>query len=248
MEWHTKRFRRERDLERERQQHRRFRGRSPPRRRSRSPRGRSVRVSFEAGADADAAMGSPLLSPEVTPKNCSQTGMAAAGGSGSSVKRKKRRSAGTKSREEENELLLTIMASVLQSSPPDQSDVSTIDGDDGKLHYYQGLHDIAALFLINLESPSLTSLVLSRLAHTHLRDAMRSNFTALHAAIRLTFMPLLQGLDPEVHDYIVVSEMDNSCVFALSWILSWFGHDVLDVHVASRLADFFIASHALMPM
>jgi len=36
--------------------------------------------------------------------------------------------------------------------------------------------------------------------------------------------------------------------FALSWIITWFSHDVRDTALVKRLFDFFIVSHPLMPV
>ena len=155
-------------------------------------------------------------------------------------------------RNEEQELLLSIISSVLRSPPTEYHreglGVAENDSDDHKLHYFNGLHNIAALCLINIESPALTSLLLKQLAHTNLRDAMRYNTSSLHAVLRLTFLPLLQGIDTEVHDHIMKRNMEISCTFALSWATTWFGQEILDIEVASRLFDFFLVSHALMPM
>ena len=150
-------------------------------------------------------------------------------------------------REGEQAVLLNIIITVLRSTPPQEENNILSRGKDNRLHYYQGLHDIVALFLINLESPSLTSLIVGRLCQSHLRDPMRSDFTAMEAGMRITFMPLLNVVDSSLHDHIIKSGVDlETCIF--SWILTWFSHDFLNVEVASRLLDLFLASHALMPI
>lgn len=37
-------------------------------------------------------------------------------------------------------------------------------------------------------------------------------------------------------------------VFALSWLITWYGHVLTDFHHTLRLFDFFLASHPLMPV
>lgn len=37
-------------------------------------------------------------------------------------------------------------------------------------------------------------------------------------------------------------------IFALSWLITWFGHVLLDFRHVVRLYDFFLACHPLMPI
>jgi len=136
-------------------------------------------------------------------------------------------------------LILNIITAVLRSVPEGE--------EKSRLHYFQGLHDVAALFLINLESPSLTSLVMKRLCHLHFRDAMRPNFKKVQIILQAVITPLLEIVDRELHDYIIHGGTDDSSVFALSWILTWFAHDIQNFDVVSRLFDVFLVSHPLFP-
>lgn len=36
--------------------------------------------------------------------------------------------------------------------------------------------------------------------------------------------------------------------FSLSWLITWFSHDIADADIVCRLFDFFMASHPIMPM
>jgi hypothetical protein len=118
--------------------------------------------------------------------------------------------------------------------------------EDDRYKYYQGLSDVAALLLINLESPSLTSLVLGQLAQWHMRDAMRSSTTSIETAVQLSFYPLLKKADSALYSHI------SSCLeipsFCLPWIQGCFCQQLVDIRVASRLMDVFLVSHAMMPM
>lgn len=91
---------------------------------------------------------------------------------------------------------------------------------------------------------TLASQVLRQLSHSHFRDAMRSNFNQLNAALRLVIMPLTAAFDSELHSHLYDCEMEP--FFALSWIITWFSHDVRDTAVVKRLFDFFLVSHPLM--
>jgi TBC1 domain family member 20 len=119
-----------------------------------------------------------------------------------------------------------------------------------KLSYYQGYHDIACIFLSTLGGTSrgmtMPSECLYQVSQFQLRDPMQNNFMPLQTAIRLTLFPLLAYFDRDVHDVLLSCDMEP--FFALSWIITWFAHDVRDTDVVKRLFDAFIVSHPLMPL
>lgn len=142
--------------------------------------------------------------------------------------------------------------------------------DAEKPRYYQGYHDVASIFLCTLggggalasspfmEDPSSVSAiasavgldlpraVLAQVSASHFRDAMQSNFLQLQTAIRLLLMPLICYFDPEVHDFLYACDMEP--YFALSWIITWFSHDIRDTALVKRIFDAFIVSHPLLPI
>lgn len=143
-----------------------------------------------------------------------------------------------------------------------------------KLRYYQGYHDVSCIILSVLGGettvpPSdmdkhpktvqamatktaqamgldLPSEVLAKLSHSHFVDLMKDNFEHLTKALRLIVFPLMACLDPEVHQHLLDCDMEP--FFCLSWIITWFSHDVRDTAVVKRLFDFFIVSHPIMPV
>ena len=143
---------------------------------------------------------------------------------------------------QEQKILFNIMLSILRTEAAPSEYFS-----DDRYHYYRGLQDLTALFVINLESPSLTSLVLTKLSPTHLRDALRNDKTVLDTAIYLCFMPLLEMVDSSLHAHLMNVGMTMPS-FCRQWIACWFAQDVPDVQVASRLMDVFLVSHPLMPI
>jgi len=92
----------------------------------------------------------------------------------------------------------------------------------------------------------LPSSVLLQVSRCHFRDYMRSNFASVSAALRLIMMPLIAVLDPEVHSKLIAVDMEP--FFAISWIITWFSHDVRDTDLVKRLFDAFLVSHPLMPV
>lgn len=145
---------------------------------------------------------------------------------------KTKRSATTREQEEQH-LLAHVILSVLNEH-------------NGNLHYYQGFHDLSALVIINMEDCGLASCVLQNIGLSHLRDAMNSDFKQLMTMIKMTLFPLIAFIDSELHDYLIASEVEP--FFCLSWIITWFCHDVRDIGRASRYFDAFVASHPLLPL
>jgi len=141
-----------------------------------------------------------------------------------------------------------------------------VSEEDDELRYYQGFHDVASVFLSSLGGGSsgptassspleqiassmgldLPSKVLGQVAKSHFRDAMRSSFMQLQSALRLVLFPLLARFDAEVHAHLYYCDMEP--FFALSWVITWFSHDIRDTALVKRLFDAFIVSHPLFPL
>jgi hypothetical protein len=146
-----------------------------------------------------------------------------------------------------------------------------MDAVDDRLRYYQGYHDVASIFLAVLGggvrrrgnvSPNtdsepidsivaslgldLPSMVLGQVSHSHFRDAMKSSFVQLQAVLRLVLFPLIAAFDPEVHSYLLYCDMEP--FFAISWVITWFSHDIRDTELVKRLFDAFIVSHPLFSL
>lgn len=147
---------------------------------------------------------------------------------------------------------------------------------DSKLRYYQGYHDVASVFLSTLdegklESPSSTktartknvskdsvkhiassmglglcSSVLTQISKSHFGDAMKTDFLQLRTTIQLVWMPLLNHFDQEIHEFLYACEMEP--FFLLSWIITWFSHDIHDTSLVKRLFDVFLVSHPMFPL
>lgn len=116
-----------------------------------------------------------------------------------------------------------------------------------KLHYYQGLHELAGVLMYNLTDQDLTLSVLRRICQSHLRDALREDFDGLSWLLSYIVPPLIEMFDEEVFQFLVESEVSiSNCV--LPWIITWFAHDVKDAQVASRLVDAFLCAHPLFPV
>ncbi|XP_035487948.1 TBC1 domain family member 20 isoform X1 [Scophthalmus maximus] len=115
---------------------------------------------------------------------------------------------------------------------------------NSQLHYYQGYHDIVVTFLLVLGERLATALV-EKLSTHHLRDFMDPTMDNTKHILNY-LMPIIERVNPEVHDFMQQAEVGT--VFALSWLITWFGHVLSDFRHVVRLYDFFLACHPLMPI
>ncbi|XP_052445175.1 TBC1 domain family member 20 [Carassius gibelio] len=113
-----------------------------------------------------------------------------------------------------------------------------------QLHYYQGYHDIVVTFLLVLGERLATALV-EKLSTHHLRDFMDPTMDNTKHILNY-LMPIIERVNPEVYDFMQQAEVGT--IFALSWLITWFGHVLSDFRHVVRLYDFFLACHPLMPI
>lgn len=114
----------------------------------------------------------------------------------------------------------------------------------GSMHYFQGLHDIAAVLLYNLGETVITTAVLQRLCRSHFREALADDdFLSLLAFLKATVLPLLLMIDPELHDVLACEEVMLPSL-VLPWVITWCIHDIADPQVSSRLVDAFLCGHS----
>ncbi|XP_066526885.1 TBC1 domain family member 20 [Hoplias malabaricus] len=133
-------------------------------------------------------------------------------------------------REGLQEELIDIILRVLQKNP--------------QLHYYQGYHDIVVTFLLVLGERLATALV-EKLSTHHLRDFMDPTMDNTNHILNY-LMPIIEQVNPEVYDFMQQAHVGT--IFALSWLITWFGHVLSDFRHVVRLYDFFLACHPLMPI
>ncbi|KAJ7365036.1 hypothetical protein OS493_007677 [Desmophyllum pertusum] len=112
------------------------------------------------------------------------------------------------------------------------------------LHYYQGYHDVAVTLLL-VVGEDLATALLEQMSLHQLRDFMEG--TMEKTTKMLAFLhPIIEEADPELDDFLIRSEVGQ--VFALSWLITWYGHVLKDFATIVRLYDFFLATHPLMPV
>ncbi|XP_022523749.2 TBC1 domain family member 20 [Astyanax mexicanus] len=131
-------------------------------------------------------------------------------------------------REVLQEQLIDIILDVLRRNP--------------QLHYYQGYHDIVVTFLLVVGERMAIAMV-ETLSNHHLRDFMDPTMDSTKHILNY-LMPILEQVDPELHGFMLRAEVGT--IFALSWLITWYGHVLSEFRHILRLYDFFLASHPLM--
>lgn len=128
------------------------------------------------------------------------------------------------------EQLIDIILDVLKRNP--------------QLYYYQGYHDVAVSLLL-VVGERMAIAMLDTLSNYHLRDFMDPTMDSTKHILNY-LMPILEQVDRELHDFMTRAEVGT--IFALSWLITWFGHVLSDFKHTLRLYDFFLSSHPLMPI
>ncbi|KAJ2790436.1 GTPase-activating protein gyp8 [Coemansia linderi] len=107
------------------------------------------------------------------------------------------------------------------------------------LGYYQGFHELSLIFLsvFGSERPAIEASKM--VALFFVRDAMASNLDHVMQQLRLLYV-VVQAISPEIH--ALLDELEVPPFFAISWVLTWFAHDLDDFQSICRIFDFLIVS------
>jgi len=112
------------------------------------------------------------------------------------------------------------------------------------LHYYQGYHDVCAIVTVVMGMQDAFS-VMEKLSLHYLSDAMQESMQPIMNQLDLLYVLTKQG-DAALYSFLIDS--DTPPYFAVSWVLTWFSHDVENIKAVKRLFDLFICSNPLMPV
>lgn len=82
--------------------------------------------------------------------------------------------------------------------------------------------------------------VIVKLSQTHFRNLMQHNFDIVRSLVGL-MLGILRVSDPPLHRQI--TRLSIPPFFAISWLITWFAHDLPNHHNAQRMFDFFMANH-----
>lgn len=107
------------------------------------------------------------------------------------------------------------------------------------LHYYQGFNDLCSVVLLTLGLEDAIMMI-SWLVRHRLRDLLdRGDFELPLALVDLVF-GILQMADPPLYEKL--SSLDIPRYFCISWIITWFAHDLERLSTAQVCFDFFLAN------
>lgn len=113
------------------------------------------------------------------------------------------------------------------------------------LHYIQGFHDVCSVPLL-VGGELFASKLCAHIATHHHRDSLRKGLGVVSSILLSAVYPLVAKMDPTTAKFLERSGCPP--VFALSWVLTWFSHNLSSIDDAIRVFDFMLASHPLMPV
>eukprot|EP01048_Picozoa_sp_COSAG05_P005236 COSAG05_NODE_305_length_11703_cov_15.056705_8_plen_472_part_00 len=133
-------------------------------------------------------------------------------------------------------------------SPPPSSAVPLPDQPQSRrLHYYQGYHDVSSVLLL-LGGERMGAAMLERISLAPLRFALAPTMAPTSEVLQLLY-PLLRLTHPAAARLLQDEAEIAEPIFALSWVLTWFAHDLHDLGQVARVFDLFIAiGHPLTPL
>eukprot|EP00088_Acartia_fossae_P012925 TRINITY_DN16690_c0_g1_i1.p1 TRINITY_DN16690_c0_g1~~TRINITY_DN16690_c0_g1_i1.p1 ORF type:complete len:438 (+),score=101.54 TRINITY_DN16690_c0_g1_i1:49-1362(+) len=112
------------------------------------------------------------------------------------------------------------------------------------LHYYQGYHDVAITFLL-VVGEHLGYHIVERLSVSHLKEFMAPTMEPTSKLLQYMY-PIIRQRNSDLHSHMVRAEVGT--IFALPWLITWFGHVLPDYNDVVRLYDFFLAQPPMMPV
>lgn len=112
-----------------------------------------------------------------------------------------------------------------------------------QLHYYQGYHDVAITFLLVVGEEMAFNVLEKLSSGPWLREFMNPTMEKTTYLLNYIY-PLIEQVDEEL--YIFLQESEVGTIFALPWVITWFGHVLPHYDDVVRLYDFFLAQPPMM--
>lgn len=109
-----------------------------------------------------------------------------------------------------------------------------------ELYYYQGFHDLVSVFLLVQEEDHLAFAMAEIVSLHFLKDCMQKDFVVISKLTPLLFN-IVASANRELHSYLLRSGMEP--FFAISWIITWFAHDIKEINTVARIYDAMLCSH-----
>ena len=112
-----------------------------------------------------------------------------------------------------------------------------------QLHYFQGFHDIVAVFLLIAEEDHLAFALTEQVCLIYMLDCMLPDFEIVSKSMQ-TIMLIIKTVDKKLHKFL--SQASIEPFFATSWLITWFAHDIKELNRIARVYDAMICSHPLL--
>ena len=93
-----------------------------------------------------------------------------------------------------------------------------------------------------LHEDHLAFALLECVTKNYLSDYMNTNFDIVCKWMHLLFI-LLKESDRELYNYFMFAKLGP--FFAISWLITWFAHDISNVDEIARVFDVVLSSHPL---
>lgn len=116
---------------------------------------------------------------------------------------------------------------------------------NSELYYYQGFHDFVSVFMLTL-GENLGFYCSEAAARYLIRDYMLETFDAGVIPALDLILKLLQQVDEELYEVII--QAGSQPTFTLSWILTWFSHDLYSFAQVQRIYDACLSQHPLFSL
>ena len=113
------------------------------------------------------------------------------------------------------------------------------------VHYIQGLHDIVSVIVIVCRNEALSYALTERLCLTLISDSVQPTLSTVIGLCQCV-LSLVRCVDVELHDWL--TEANVQSFITLSFILTWFSHNVADFTVVTRLFDYLISHGPFHPV
>lgn len=117
--------------------------------------------------------------------------------------------------------------------------ILTILSKNKNLHYYQGYHDVASIFMLTLEDDSLSLGVIENVSRNFLADFMAKDFEVVMKLLQAIPI-IIECCDPELTSFF--SRCSLEPYFTTSWLITWFAHDLKCISNAARVYDAILCS------
>lgn len=106
----------------------------------------------------------------------------------------------------------------------------------------KGYHDIVSTIMLVVDENHLAFAIAESISKHYLTDYMKENFELICKFMQI-LMFLIKTADQELYDHLAKGKLEP--FFAISWLITWFSHDIKSLEEIARVYDVFISSHPL---